>query len=173
MSEGFLIASDRAYGAGVRCDAREGGWVGAGRQVGGYDGDQMAPHPHTHFEKSDRWGCRRARQNGAKVSDVTEVVDSVDVDGDVVAVGCDLEEGEVRPGSWLGNAAAPGLDGLHQRVGRAAEVIRKAPKDEALHRVETTLAVAEPRGPRAVGACKSMLDHGLAQLGTIDGGAIH
>ena len=54
VSEGFLITSDSAYGSGVRCYARKEGWVGAGRQVGGYDGDQMAPHPHTHLEKSDR-----------------------------------------------------------------------------------------------------------------------
>ena len=62
VSEGLLIAPDSAHGSRVRRHSTQKRCgVGIGSQVGGHDGDQMAPHPHAHLEESHRRGSRFAR----------------------------------------------------------------------------------------------------------------
>jgi hypothetical protein len=97
----------------------------------------------------------------------------VNVDGDAVAVGGDLQKGQVRPGCGFGNVVAPGFDGVHQSAGRVAEVVRKTSKYEAFERVETILVVTKPRASRPMGRCKGMLDHGLAKLRAVDRSTTH
>ena len=68
-------------------------WDRASRAaIGGNDGDQVAAHPHADLD--ERQGASvLAREDDAKVAHCAEIIDGVDGDGHLVAVGRDLQEG--------------------------------------------------------------------------------
>ena len=130
----------------------------------------MAANPHADLQEGVGGGAV-ARQDDAETVDMAKVVDSVDDYGGLVAVGCDLHEGQVGPRRGLGDVVAPALDCVRERAGRA-RVIFLASENEAFEGIEEPLPVPKARAPSAVRGDHDVLDDGTTQLRAIEGGQI-